>query len=127
MLLIFLLHALTSTAVSAQPCGLEVVGMRTNNLVNPLGIPLAKTKFSWGYRGASSSKNVVQSAYQIKVSSKGAGGAADLWDSGVVKTTESIQIEYAGKPFAPSQLKYVVAFIWYLILVVIPAPSAYIC
>lgn len=112
MVVLQLLPFLLSSA-TAVPCGMEVVGMKTNNLVNPLGVPMdGKTKFSWGFIAPKEGKiqNVVQSAYRITVSSKspaiGLDGDGDLWDSGVVKSSETIQIDYAGKPFAQSQLKY---------------------
>ena len=78
--------------------------MRTNNLISPLGISIdGKTKLSWGLASADSikHKNQIQSAYRIVVSSENPAGL--LWDTGIVHSTETLQLQYAGKPLAPSQ------------------------
>lgn len=77
----------------------KVIDLRCEYLENPLGIDVANPRLFWKMekeeRGAS------QSAYQIQAASSAellAKDAADLWDSGVVESGKSIQIEYAGKP-----------------------------
>ena len=46
---------------------------------------------------------MTQTAYQILVSSRN-GGPADLWDSGIVKSDNTVNIKYAGKPLKSRQL-----------------------
>ena len=100
---------------SAAGCGFEPTRLRVNNLENPLGTPLdGKTVFSWGLVATASPppKGAVQSAYRIECSSKGAGGAADLWDSGKVESSESLQVPYGGKALKPSQLVHWKVSVW---------------
>ena len=65
--------------------------LRTEYLVNPLGLDCLKPRFSWlmvdDRRGAR------QSAWQVRVTT----GMATVWDSGKVETADTSQIEYAGR------------------------------
>lgn len=66
---------------------------------NPLGITAATPRFSWILTPAARGER--QRAYQILVASTAenlAAGIGDLWDSGKVKSDQSIQVLYAGAP-----------------------------
>ncbi|TKC02735.1 alpha-rhamnosidase [Pedobacter cryotolerans] len=68
-------------------------------LVNPMGIDVVKPRFAWHI--ISAERNVMQTAYQILVSStkeKLDANEGDLWDSGKVKEETSIHVKYDGKP-----------------------------
>ncbi|RYG56126.1 hypothetical protein EON80_29735, partial [bacterium] len=59
-----------------------------------------------GWQIESGVRNWMQSAYQIQVASSSAllkSGKADLWDSGKVASSQSVNIPYAGKALASSQ------------------------
>jgi alpha-L-rhamnosidase len=73
--------------------------LRCDELTNPKGVDFRQPVLSWmitpGERGRA------QSAYEILVASSNyllGQGKGDVWDSGKVKSSQSIQVPYAGKP-----------------------------
>ena len=67
-------------------------------LTNPMGIDVVKPRFAWQI--VSGERNVVQNAYQIIVASSAEKlntNEGDLWDSGKIKSQESIHVSYNGK------------------------------
>jgi len=81
--------------------------LRCEYRTNPLGIDAKNPRLSWevrsGHRGAK------QSSYQILVASsyeKLGLKQADIWKSGKVASSQSIQIEYQGKPLESGQRYY---------------------
>ncbi|HLX72252.1 MAG TPA: family 78 glycoside hydrolase catalytic domain [Verrucomicrobiae bacterium] len=87
----------------AQLCvrAVTVNELRCEDLENPQGIDVAQPRLSWILH--STTQGEVQTAYQvIAASSPEALGAdkGDLWDSGKVASSQSIQVDYAGKPVA---------------------------
>jgi alpha-L-rhamnosidase len=88
------LAALTIPMLFAQPQDL-----RTEYLVDPLGIDVTQPRLSWTL--SSARRGEKQTAYQVLVASAPANldrDAGDLWDSKQVKSGEMAQIAYAGKP-----------------------------
>jgi alpha-L-rhamnosidase len=86
-----------------QPA-LTVTGLRTEYLVNPIGIDVPRPRLSW--RLESSRRNQAQSAWQVLVASSADRLARDdggLWDSGRVEGRESAHIHYGGAPLASRQ------------------------
>lgn len=86
----------------------ELTTLRTEQLVNPVGIDTACPRLSW--RISSGKQNVMQAAYHILVASspeKLANGEGDLWDSGKVTSDASVWVPYQGK-----QLKSNVRCYW---------------
>ncbi len=85
-----------------KPCYL-----RCEYLVNPLGLDTPHLRFSWmleddGY-------NKFQAAYRILAASDPAllqEGMADCWDSGWVRSEDTCQIPYEGKPLRFGQKIY---------------------
>jgi alpha-L-rhamnosidase len=76
-------------------------------LSEPLGIDVPQPRFAWkmvqneGARGGQ-----MQTAYQIMVASspdKLEDDRPDLWNSGIVRSAQSIQISYGGEPFRSMQ------------------------
>lgn len=77
----------------------EAVNLRTENLLNPLGLDTDKPRFSW--QTVSDRKGVVQEAWRILVASspeKLAVNEGDLWDSGRVPGGSQLWIDYGGRP-----------------------------
>src|SRR2546423_1301048 len=67
---------------------------------NPLGIDTPAPRLSWIlHENDSAARDVRQAAYQIDVSD----GDGQLWDSGKVKSVQSIHIPYSGKPLRSAQ------------------------
>jgi len=87
---------LAGWVVGAKAQGLTPVDLRCALRVNPLGIDDAAPRLSWQLQSASQARGEIQSAYQIQVGS--APGAADLWDSGKVISSQTVDIPYAGQP-----------------------------
>ena len=102
ILLIFAFFSLQSSAK-----GIEVTGLQTEQLINPMGIDTAEPRFSW--RIESSAKDVRQTAYQILMASSPEllkKDEGDLWNSGKVNSDETLWIPYAGKPLQSNQRVY---------------------
>ena len=75
--------------------------LRCEDLKNPSGIDILQPRLSWKLQ--SSSRDEMQTAYQILAASSPANLDADqgdLWDSGKVTSDQSIQVGYAGKTMA---------------------------
>ena len=63
--------------------------------VNPLGIGDVVPRLSWQLQSDGQGRGETQSAYQIQVGSS--AGASDLWDSGKVASSATVDILYAGQ------------------------------
>ncbi|NDW09698.1 alpha-rhamnosidase [Dysgonomonas sp. 520] len=75
----------------------EVTGLRCEMLINPEGIDTTTPRLSWIIN--STERNVEQKSYQILAAStqeKLDKNNADLWDSGEIKSSQSVYIRYAG-------------------------------
>jgi len=85
----------------------EPTHLRTNSLVTPIGIGTPKLLFSW--QSDSTTVNWKQTAYEIVVTT-GEGlvapGKPDVWDSGRVSSSDSLNVPYSG-PAVKSQQRYV--------------------
>jgi alpha-L-rhamnosidase len=90
----------TVTAVSPLELRprVRVTGLKVDYLDHPVGLDNARPCLSWQLE--SDERNVQQSAYRILVGSSPralVAGRSDLWDSGKVRSSESVCIEYAGR------------------------------
>ena len=96
---------------------LEVNDLRCEYLVNPLGIDVVKPRLSWKIETGNLKleKGIKQTAYQVLVASSEKllkKDKRDLWDSGQVKSDQSIQIEYAGQPLMSRQQCFWKVKVW---------------
>jgi hypothetical protein len=90
---------------SAQAGPVSVSGLRCEYRTDPIGIDDERPRLSWVLRSARRRER--QTAYQVLVASSESSlraGVGDLWDSGKVSTSDSIQIEYGGKPLSSHQI-----------------------
>jgi alpha-L-rhamnosidase len=72
--------------------------LRCEYLENPLGIDVLTPRLSWKIQ--SDGRAVMQKSYRILVASSAellAEDSGDVWDSGLVESDQSIQVEFAGK------------------------------
>jgi alpha-L-rhamnosidase len=95
------------TSAQAAP-----VHLRTNALVNPLGIDTPQPTFSW--QSGAKSPNWMQSSYEILVATDIGNllpGKTDAWDSGRVASSESLDVTYTGATIKPQQ-----HYVWRVIL-----------
>ena len=84
--------------------GLQPVYLRCQQRVNPLGIGDPAPRLSWQLQSTGQGaayRGEIQTAYQIQVGSTPA--AADLWDSGKVVSSQTVDIVYAGVPLASGE------------------------
>jgi alpha-L-rhamnosidase len=87
--------------------------LRCEYLIDPLSIDTREPRLSWQIE--SNSRGAKQTAYQIIVATTPAGLAAnkgDLWDTGKVASSETIQIAYRGKPLRSRQQCFWKARVW---------------
>jgi len=80
---------------------------------NPMGVDTMQPHFSWV--AVHDEKGRHQQAYQILVATSPAllnGNQGDMWDSGRVEGSETLQIPYAGKPLQSSRIYYWKVRIW---------------
>jgi alpha-L-rhamnosidase len=96
--LFILFAALIASSAPPAPEGpgpLSPTALRCEYLDNPMGIDMAKPRFFWVFEHPE--RGQVQSAYQVIVSTDPKAAAGDVWDSGKVVSSKSIQIAFAGK------------------------------
>jgi alpha-L-rhamnosidase len=82
-------------------------------LENPLGIDEAKPRLSWQLK--SDQRGQKQTAFQLIVASspeKLNNNTGDLWDSGKLKTDQSVHVEYNGKPLESGMDCYWKVRVW---------------
>lgn len=84
-LLLFTVHVAEASAAFV------VKQLTCDYKVNPMGIDHLKPQLSWML--VSSDKNVLQSAYEIKVKE----GGRVVWETGKVNSAQSVHIPYAGE------------------------------
>jgi alpha-L-rhamnosidase len=95
------------------PDYLQVYDLRCENLTNPLGIDTTTPHFSW--KLSSDRNGTEQKAYKILVASDSLSlekGKADLWNSGKVKSPNSIMVPYKGKKLQARTLAYWRIGVW---------------
>ncbi|PJJ81146.1 alpha-L-rhamnosidase [Salinibacterium amurskyense] len=98
LLLITSLVLSTATFAQAAAATTAPTGLRINGLEKPADLDdLQDPTFSWYVN------TIVQSAYQIRVSSTAdaaANGNGDIWDSGKVSSSDQTDVVYGGEPLA---------------------------
>jgi alpha-L-rhamnosidase len=88
------------------PAAASPVQLRTNHLTNPIGIDTPKPQFAW--QNNATTPNWTQSAYQLLIATTEqnlASGKSDIWDSGRITSSDSINIPYNGPALKP-QTRY---------------------
>ncbi len=81
-----------------------VTDLRCEHLTAPLSIDAATPRLSWVAQ--SNRRGWKQSAYRVQVASSQANlsaDKADLWDSGKVKSSQTLNVRYAGAPLSSGQ------------------------
>ena len=105
------LAALPSLGLAVSASG--PVELRVDTLQTPLGIDDPAPSFSWQLRDPAIGAR--QSAYEVQVATTAAGlteGKIDLWDSGRVSSSQSLNIRYQGPPLEPSKRYFWRVLIW---------------
>lgn len=99
---------LSSVSVFASP-----VHLRTEQMTNPLGIDVAKPRFAW--QSDAKAEGWMQSAYRVIVASSEKSlkaGKGDVWNSGRVSSSDSINIAYAGSVLKSKKRYFWAVTVW---------------
>src|SRR5437867_5080539 len=86
---------------------LAVVQPACEYKINPMGLDVTRPRLSW--KTQATRRNVLQSAYQIRVSASSpdlASGRRLLWDSGQVRSDASVHVVYGGPALLTGQRIY---------------------
>lgn len=89
-----------------ETAGFRLSGLRCEYLENPLGLDIPLPRLSWRMAADGTARGKKQTAYRILVAGSAASLDADrgdLWDSGRVRSGESVNIVYGGKPLVAGQ------------------------
>ncbi|MEZ0326051.1 MAG: alpha-L-rhamnosidase N-terminal domain-containing protein, partial [Fimbriimonas sp.] len=103
----------TCVALAFAAPGLTVDKLRTEYLVNPIGIEERAPRFFWVLD--SQQNGQLQTAYRVLVASKPElldRDRADLWDSGKVVSQDTIQVEYKGRPLRSRERAWWKVLVW---------------
>ncbi len=96
-----------------QQMELSIRSLHCEYLLNPLGIDQRAPRLSW--RVESPHRGQKQTAYRVLVASSREAleaDRADLWDSGKVESSKTVQVVYRGKPLASRQACYWKVRVW---------------
>jgi alpha-L-rhamnosidase len=89
------------------PATLRVARLRTEHLVEPLGIGERAPHFDWRFEALDAdARGLAQRGYRVLVATDAATLGEDrgnLWDSGEVAASDTTEIEYRGKPLSSNQ------------------------
>src|SRR5271167_4688008 len=99
-------HLILFTLLASSFAAATPIQLRTEYLTNPIGIDAAKPQFAW--QSDATTPNWMQSAYQLLVATSESNltaGKADVWNSGRIASSDSINIPYAGPTLKP-QTRY---------------------
>jgi alpha-L-rhamnosidase len=102
-----------STPAATAWVDLSVADLRCERQQNPLGIDSPSPRLGWVLTSAT--RGQAQTAYQIVVSSSERAlseDRGDLWDSGKVRSAESVGVAYAGVPLRSGQVCFWKVRVW---------------
>lgn len=105
-ILVFLLSFQFDTVKASEKTSYHVSNLKCENRANPMGIQTQQVHLSWQVQ--SDQRNQSQVAYHILVSDSEENllkNRGNIWDSGIIKSVQSIQLEYDGLPLI-SEEKY---------------------
>ena len=100
-------------AAAESPTSGAPTGLLCEAMEQPLGIGITQPRLSW--RVNDSRRGAVQTAYEIRIATsaeKLGQGQADVWDSGKVESSESINVSYAGPAVTSRQRYYWQVRVW---------------
>lgn len=85
---------------------MQIKDLRVEYQKNPLGLDIAKPRFSWKLE--SEQTDTMQAAYQVQVIT----GGEMIWDSGIQKSDQSILVEYGGLPLQAESIYEYRVIVW---------------
>ena len=112
--LVLMLVAATAWAAE-KPGAIRPVELRCEYKADPLGIDTPQPRFTWVVVGEGRARGLTQTAYQVIVSDSMQAiqkNKGTLWDSGRVKSDNTVLVSYAGKPLASRTLCFWKLRVW---------------
>lgn len=94
----------------------RVIDLKCEYLINPLGIDNINPHLSWKMLDKNNTRGMKQMAYQVLVASSEtllANDGADLWDSGKVISSQSVDVVYSGTILTSGQRCYWKVKVWH--------------
>jgi hypothetical protein len=89
-----------AVAAASADSTLEVVDLRVDGIISPLGVDSAPPHLSWKLQSPGSVRGARQTAWQVRASARAeglAGAVADVWDSGRTESSDQLNVAYAGR------------------------------
>ncbi len=80
---------------AGQPAYFSLVNLKTNWIDSPVGVDISTPCFSWEIQ--MDDKEMIQKAYRIKLWQVGTEENVLLWDTGMVRSSQTTRIPYEGK------------------------------
>jgi alpha-L-rhamnosidase len=108
-----LLLLLAPSLMFGKPIAVKVKNLKCEYLSNPIAIDSQHPALSWQLASAANGKS--QKAYRVLVAGSPtllAQNKGDFWDSGIVRSSNSTQVSYAGKLIPSRQILYWKVMIW---------------
>ena len=103
--ILFCIAAGCKLHVPAAPvAAMQATGLRCEYRDNPLGVDSPQPRLSWVLQSAR--RGEVQTGFQLLAASSLenlARNQGDLWDSGQVKSAQTVNVSYAGRPLRSAQ------------------------
>jgi alpha-L-rhamnosidase len=108
----FLLFTLLKTVLLTATAQVQLQNLRTENLVNPIGLDAARPRFSWQL--VTGKRNVLQTAYEIKIgaSIREITKGAARFSTGKVASDQSVLVPYPGRPLQSGTRYYWQVRVW---------------
>ena len=103
----------SASILLASPAVTGPVELRIDNLKTPLGIDDPAPRFSWQLQDPA--RGAKQTAYEVLVASSEEllrQGKADVWDSGRIDSSESLNVRYKGPAIAASTRSFWRVRVW---------------
>ncbi len=114
--ILFMLAGFMAACNNKEVNTISVKGLTCEYLVNPLGIDVLRPRLAWKIEQSPNARQgQLQTAYQILAASspeKLAADEGDLWNSGKVKSNQSIQVVYHGVDLVSKQQCWWKVRIW---------------
>ena len=105
----FVILMVVSTMNSFSAAKPEVSNLVCEYHSNPIGLDIQKPRLSWQILSAED--NVLQTAYEIKVTDQAAKGK-EIWNSGKVNSDQSVSVSYEGPALKSMQRVYWQVRVW---------------
>ena len=110
---VLLLFGAAGSNLHAQAAPMQPAGLRCEYRENPLGVDSPQPRLSWVLESAQ--RGEVQTVFQVLAASSPeilAANQGDLWDSGQVKSSQTVNVPYAGKPLRSARQVFWKARAW---------------